>query len=100
MSDCDALAIATALRQRASRLGLPLTVQHFGSVMGIYFTIEPLLPNGDIPNPETAHCFHLACLNNGVHIGPGGVLALNTAVDDKVLAQVIEGMTDALAQIA
>jgi glutamate-1-semialdehyde 2,1-aminomutase len=44
--------------------------------------------------------FHLACLNHGVAMGPGGLFALATPVDDLALDQAIRGMSAALEDIA
>lgn len=98
--DAHMLALAEALRQKSASLGIPIAVQHIGSIMGIYFTEGPLRASGEIPNPELAHSFHLACVNNGMHIGPGGMLALSTAVNNEAMDAVLAGMTDALEQIA
>ena len=93
-------AIRHSVETKARQLGLPLTVQQIGSVMGVFFTREPLRPGGEIPNASLALSFHLACANNGIHITREGSFALNTAVDDMALQEVISGMTDALEQVA
>jgi glutamate-1-semialdehyde 2,1-aminomutase len=98
--DNRSLQLRHALEAKAAALGLPVTVQHIGSVMGIYFTKEPLRAGGNVPEEQLSNSFHLACANNGVHIGPGGVLALTTAVNDAVLREVISGMEDALESVA
>jgi glutamate-1-semialdehyde 2,1-aminomutase len=97
--DDRALQLREALERKAAALGLPVTVQHCGSVMGIYFTREPLRAGGTVPQEQLANSFHLACANNGVHIGPGGVLALTTAVNDGALREVISGMENALESV-
>ena len=33
-----------------------------------------------LPNGELAQAFLLACINNGIHMGPGGMVALTTAI--------------------
>lgn len=98
--DAHALALAAALRERAAQLRIPMTVAHIGSILGVFFTDEKLIAGGPIPNPHLAHCYHLACVNNGVHLGPGCVMALTTAIDNTAIAQVIAAMTDALDQVA
>jgi len=89
-----------ALEKRAARLGLPLSVPCDGSVMGVYFSRDCLPPGPDLPNPELSQRFHLASLNNGVHMGPGGVIALSTAIDDRIMARVISALEDVLDLIA
>jgi glutamate-1-semialdehyde aminotransferase len=94
------LKLRAALEQKAARLGLPLTLQQTGSVMGVYFTEEALRAGTDAPNEEMVQAFHLACINNGLHIGPGGLVALTTAIKEPEMAEVIDGMTDAMEQVA
>jgi len=102
ISQMDKLAgrLKTALEKRAAKLELPLTVPSNGSVMGVYFSREKLSPGPEVPNADLSHSFHLACLNNGVHMGPGGVIAMSTAIDDNVMAEVISAMEDALDRVA
>jgi glutamate-1-semialdehyde 2,1-aminomutase len=102
ISKMDELAarLKTALELRAASLGLPLTVAIDGSVMGVYFSREELRPGPRVPNPDLSQSFHLACLNNGVHMGPGGVIAMSTAIDDAIMAEVISAMEDALDRVA
>lgn len=98
--DAHVGAIRQAMEIKARQLGLPLTVQQIGSVMGVFFTREPLRPGSKIPNASLAMSFHLACSNNGIHITREGSFALNTAVDDGAAQEVVAGMTRALEQVA
>ena len=99
--DARTLKLRNALEHKAVSLRLPMTIRQTGSIMGIYFTQELLQAGDSVPNASLARSFHLACVNNGVHLGPGpgAVLALTTAVDDKALHEVIKGMEDALERI-
>jgi glutamate-1-semialdehyde 2,1-aminomutase len=94
------LQLRGALEEKAAKLGLPLTLQHIGSVMGIYFTDKVLRAGMIPPNEEMAQAFLLACINNGIHMGPGGMVALTTAIKEAEMAEVIAGMTDALERVA
>lgn len=98
--DARTSAIGQALEKKARQLRLPLTVQHIGSVMGVFFTRETLHAGEEIPNASLATSFHLACANNGIHITREGSFALTTAVDDMALQEIISGMTNALEQLA
>ncbi len=102
ISKMDELAarLRGALEKRAARLGLPLAVPGNGSVMGVHFSRDPLKPGPNVPNPELSQRFHLACLNYGIHMGPGGIIALSTAIDDRIMAEVISALEDALDLIA
>ncbi len=92
--------LKNGLERRAHKLGLPLTVCHEGSVMGVYFSHDKLKPGTDFPNQHLSHGFHLACINNGVHMGPPGQIAMSTAIDDGIMDEVIAGMEDALDQVS
>jgi glutamate-1-semialdehyde 2,1-aminomutase len=98
--DARTVAVRHAVEMKGLQLGLPLTVQQIGSVMGVFFTREPLRPGTTIPNAPLATSFHLGCANNGIHISREGSFALTTAVDDVALQEVISGMTNALEQVA
>lgn len=88
------------LERRAHKLGLPLTVFGEGSVMGVYFSLDKLKPGPDIPNKNLSLRFHLACINNGVHMGPGGLIAMSTAIDDGIMNEIVAAMEDALDRVA
>jgi glutamate-1-semialdehyde 2,1-aminomutase len=92
--------LKNGLERRARKLGLPLTVCHEGSVMGVYFSHDKLKPGTDFPNQHLSQGFHLACINNGVHMGSLGQIALSTAIDDGILNEIIAGMEAALDQVA
>jgi glutamate-1-semialdehyde 2,1-aminomutase len=98
--DTLTLKLRTALEEKAAQTGLALTVQHTGSVMGIYFTDKPLRAGTILPNEELAQAFLLACINNGIHMGPGGLVALTTAIKEAEMEEVIAAMTDAMEKVA
>ncbi len=52
------------------------------------------------PNEELAQAFLLACIHNGIHMGPGGLVALTTAIKEAEMAEVIDAMTDAMERVA
>ncbi|MGH9682971.1 MAG: aspartate aminotransferase family protein [Candidatus Acidiferrales bacterium] len=102
IAQMDKLAgrLKTALERRAEKLGLPLVVLNEGSVMGVYFTRDKLKPGTDIPNESLSLRFHLACINNGVHMGPCGLISMSTAINEGILGEVISAMEDALDRVA
>jgi glutamate-1-semialdehyde aminotransferase len=89
-----------ALEAKAKSLGVPLYVLNEGSVMGLYFTTTKPRPGSELPNPDLVDRFHLACLNHGVQMGPGGMVSMATAITDKALEEAREGMSAALEEIA
>jgi glutamate-1-semialdehyde 2,1-aminomutase len=89
-----------ALERRAAELGLAVVFTGFGSVMGIAFTADPAR-HEDAPSVlGLAALFHLACANEGVLIGPGGIFAASTAIDETVLGEAIERIGRALETMA
>jgi glutamate-1-semialdehyde 2,1-aminomutase len=98
--DALMLKLRTALEEKAAQVRIPLTLQQTGSVMGIYFTDKPLRAGTILPNEELAQAFLLACINNGIHMGPGGMVALTTAIREAEMAEVIAAMTNAMERVA
>ena len=88
-----------ALRDKAALLGLPLRMQGAGSVLGLYFSTRPLVGGEDIPHPDVSTLFHLACLNRGVQMGPGGLAAWATVATDTVVDEVVCAMGAALGDV-
>jgi glutamate-1-semialdehyde 2,1-aminomutase len=98
--DRQADRLKRELEAKARALGLSLFVLNEGSVMGLYFSNTKPKPGPDLPNKDLAQRFHLACLNNGVQMGPGGMVSMATAITDAALDEAIAGMSRASADIA
>jgi len=98
--DAQAERLKAALEAKAKSVGVPLYVLNEGSVMGLYFTTTKPRPGSELPNPDLVDRFHLACLNNGVQMGPGGMVSMATAITGKALEEAREGMSAALEEIA
>jgi glutamate-1-semialdehyde aminotransferase len=71
-----------------------------GSVAGIAFPADPLRHEDDPSALGLAPLFHLACLNQGILMGPGGIISLSTAHDAEAVAAAVTGLRAALAEIA
>jgi glutamate-1-semialdehyde 2,1-aminomutase len=98
--DRQADRLKQELESRAKALDLSLYVLNEGSVMGLYFSKTKPKPGPDVPNKNLAERFHLACLNNGVQMGPGGMVSMATAITEKALDEAIAGMSAALKDVA
>jgi len=98
--DAQADRLKNMLEAKAKAEGVPLYVLKEGSVMGLYFTERKPRPGSDLPNPDLVARFHLACLNNGVQMGPGGMVSMSTAVTNEALEEAIVSMSRALEEIA
>jgi glutamate-1-semialdehyde 2,1-aminomutase len=98
--DAAALTIRKALAQRAIELGIEITLTGIGSVAGIAFPADPKRHEDDPSALGLASLFHLACLSEGVLIGPGGILSVSTAHDAAAVSFAIAGLSAALEKIA
>ena len=98
--DAASLRIRNALAQCAEALGLGVLISGLGSVAGIAFTADPMRHEDDPSALGLASLFHLACLSEGVLIGPGGIIAMSTAHDDSAVDFAIAGLTAALRSLA
>jgi glutamate-1-semialdehyde 2,1-aminomutase len=98
--DANADTLATELRACATRLGLPLTVAGDGSVMGVYVTEQPERLENSFDANDATRLLHLAALNHGVFIGPGGEIAFSTVIDEAAFALVVSGLERAFNDVA
>jgi glutamate-1-semialdehyde 2,1-aminomutase len=98
--DAGISRLRSALEQRAAELGLAVVFSGLGSVMGIAFSADPARHEDALSVLGLASLFHLACANEGVLIGPGGIFAASTAIDEAVLGKAIERIGKALESIA
>jgi glutamate-1-semialdehyde aminotransferase len=92
--------LRSALAQRARELGIELVLSGTGSVIGISFAADPKRHEDDPSALGLASLFHLACANEGVLIGPGGVLAVSTAHDAAAIDFAIAALSAALERAA
>jgi glutamate-1-semialdehyde 2,1-aminomutase len=98
--DAASLGIRTALARRADELGIEVLLSGMGSVAGIAFAADPIRHEDSPSALGLASLFHLACLSEGVLMGPGGTLAVSTAHDAAALSFAIKGMSAALEKVS
>ncbi len=94
--DAACLRIREALLRHAAALGIEVTVSGISSVAGISFPADPMRHEDDPSAIGLAPLFHLACLSEGVMMGPGGIISVSTAHDDAAIEFAIQGMSKAL----
>src|SRR6185437_15571003 len=94
------LSIRTALAHRADQLGIEVLLTGIGSVAGIAFAADPARHEDAPSELGLASLFHLACLSEGVLIGPGGILSLSTVHDAAAVSFTIAGLSAALEKTA
>jgi glutamate-1-semialdehyde 2,1-aminomutase len=98
--DAACLAIRSALARRAEELGLEVILTGIGSVAGIAFAADPKRHEDDPSALGLASLFQLACANEGILIGPGGILSVSTAHDAGAIDHAIAGLSAALESVA
>ena len=92
--------LRSRLRNKAAWLGLDVEVTGIGSIGGIAFAADPVRHEDNPSAIGMSALYLLACLNAGVALGPGGLFAFSTAVDERALMHAITGMEQALEEVA
>jgi glutamate-1-semialdehyde 2,1-aminomutase len=95
-----ARSLGDSLGERASALGLPLTIVGEGSVMGVYLTDSVRRHETIFHAGEATSLLHLSALLRGVFMGPGGEIALSSATADDALELARDGLLGALEDVA
>ncbi len=91
------------LTQAAAAHGLPLSINHYGSCLNLYFSES--VPESSIvrEDQQTIGLFHLAALNHGLFLAPRGMIAVSTVTTHEHIAQAVElaglAMQDVAAEI-
>jgi glutamate-1-semialdehyde 2,1-aminomutase len=98
--DAASLSIRSALARRAEALGVDVVLSGIGSVSGIAFSADTKRHEDDPSALGLASLFHLACLSEGVMLGPGGIISVSTAHDAAAISHAIAGMSIALEKIS
>ena len=92
--------LKSGLFEAASAAGLPLSINHIGSLLNLYFTKEPVKTVQERPDTELISKFHLAAMNHGLFLASRGLLALSTVMTDAIIDEVIERAAPAMMDVA
>jgi glutamate-1-semialdehyde 2,1-aminomutase len=98
--DAACASLRESLERRSATLGLEVILSGIGSVLGIAFAADPKRHEDDPSALGLASLFHLACANEGVLIGPGGILTVSSVHDEQAIAHAIRGLSAALERVA
>lgn len=98
--DQQAARIRSGLEERAATAGLPLSISSEGSVMGVYASDRVPSPTEPLNDGGRTRQLHLAALNNGVLIGPGGEVSMSTVLGEGDVDQVIDRLGSAIDEVA
>lgn len=96
----QAAALQAGLEQAAARAGLPFCCRRAGSLLQCYLSEVPPPTGPQRADADQMGRFHLAALNHGLFFAGRGLLALSTAFDDDLVAEVLERAGAALADVA
>jgi len=95
-----ASALKDGLIACAEKAGLPMTINHFGSCLNIYFSDKA--PESSIvrDDADIIGRFHLAGMNNGLFVAPRGMIALSTVFTQAHIDEVLERAGAAMREVA
>lgn len=84
----------------AEKAGLPLSINHVGSCLNLYFS--PSAPESSIvrADGEIVGRFHLAAMNRGLFLAPRGMIALSTVLTRRHIGEVLERAGAAMRDVA
>jgi glutamate-1-semialdehyde 2,1-aminomutase len=84
----------------ARKVGLPLSINHFGSCLNLYFS--ETAPESSIvrEDGEIVGKFHIAALNHGLFLAPRGMIALSTVTTRRHVAEALERAETAMRDVA
>lgn len=98
--DAACVHLRATLERRAKELGIDVILTGIGSVLGIAFAADPKRHEDDPSALGLASLFHLACANEGVILGPGGIITVSTVHDSAAIAFAAEALSAALTRIS
>jgi glutamate-1-semialdehyde 2,1-aminomutase len=98
--DTACARLRDTLAHRAKELGIEVILSGIGSVLGIAFAADPKRHEDDPSAMGLASLFHLACANEGLMIGPGGILTVSTVHDEAAICFAADALSAALQRIA
>ncbi len=92
--------LRNGLAGAAEKAGMPLSVNHVGSCLNLYFS--PSAPESSIvrEDGEIVGRFHLAAMNRGLFLAPRGMIALSTVITRRHIGEVLERAGAAMRDVA
>lgn len=88
------------LKSLAEKYGFPLSINHHRSCLNIYFSQRAPQSSVVREDSELIGLFHLAAMNHGLFVAPRGMIALSTVITPEHLAEVLERIEAAMADVA
>jgi glutamate-1-semialdehyde 2,1-aminomutase len=84
----------------AAGVGLPLTVNHLGSLLNVFFMAQPPETTWARTDQDLLARFHLAALNHGLFFAHRGFFSLSTVMTDAVIDEAIARAQAAMKDVA
>ena len=93
-------ALKDGLARAAEKCGLPMSINHYGSCLNLYFSES--VPESSIvrEDQEMIGKFHLAALNHGLFLAPRGMIAVSTVTTREHVAQALDLAEMAMQEVA
>jgi glutamate-1-semialdehyde 2,1-aminomutase len=92
--------LQTGLAAIAKKNSLPLSMNHYGSCLNIYFSESAPHASAVREDDELIGKFHIACLNHGLFIAPRGLIALSTVITDDDISAALESADSAMQDVS
>lgn len=98
----DTLAekLKEGLTAAVKKAGLPVTVNHFGSCLNLYFSAASPESSVIRDDAEIMDKFHHAAMNHGLFLAPRGMIALSTVMTGDHIDEILERAEAALKDVA
>lgn len=95
-----AMTLKDGLTKSARKAGLPISINHHGSCLNIYFSDSA--PESSITRTDTELIgrFHVAAMNQGLFLAPRGMIALSTVMTKDHLDEIQQRFTAAIEDTA
>lgn len=92
--------LKAGLARAAEKTGLPLSINHVGSCLNLYFSAAA--PESSIvrEDGEIVGRFHLAAMNHGLFLAPRGMIALSTVLTRAHVEEAVERAEAAMRDVA
>ena len=92
--------LSDGLIAAAKGAGLPFSIRTQGSLANVYFTDTLPVPSY-APRPDAAlmTAFHRAALQAGVFISPRGMLCTATVLNEEIVEEAVERLSQAMTEI-
>jgi len=94
-----AMRLKKGLAEAAFAAGLPLSINHVGSILNLFFTAQRVTTVQERTDTEIIAAFHLAAMNHGLFLAPRGLMALSTVMTEEVIDEVVARAAAAMQDV-